>query len=73
MKQVEITVRVKEKLDEVINKLEKQGFKSIRESDIYDIKQEKQKMYDFVKQTGLNITEEQDVQKAYELVNKILG
>lgn len=40
---------------------------------IDDIKQEKQKMYDFVKQTGLNITEEQDVQKAHELVNKIFG
>lgn len=192
MKQIEITVRVKEKLDEVINKLEKQSFKKIRESDIHDIymtqiknelkkdniryilsncvllrsftvdgekikkityknkeydnkklisekkvnvdcndlesaqklfeclkfeklvevkyhvivlekdgvefafqdvenlgllmeyeslidfenksiddiKEEKQKMYDFVKQTGLKITEEKDVQKAYELVNK---
>lgn len=40
---------------------------------IDDIKQKKQKMYDFVKQTGLNITEVQNVQKAYELVNKILG
>lgn len=29
MKQIEITVRVKEKLDEVINKLEKQGLKKI--------------------------------------------
>lgn len=195
MKQIEITVRVKEKLDEVINKLEKQGLKKIRESDIHDIymtqlkdelkkdniryilsncvllrsftvggekikkityknkeydneklisekkvnvdcndlqsaqklfeclkfeklvevkyhvivlekdgiefafqdvenlgllmeyeslidfenksiadiKEEKQKMYDFVKQTGLNITDEQDVQKAYELVNKNLN
>lgn len=37
MKQIEITVRIKEKLNEVINKLEKQGFKKIRESDIDDI------------------------------------
>ena len=37
MKQIEITVRVKENLDEVINKLEKQGFKKTRESDIDDI------------------------------------
>lgn len=35
---------------------------------IDDIKKEKQRMYEFVKQTGLNITDEQDVQKAYELV-----
>lgn len=195
MKQIEITLRVKEKLNEVINKLEKQGFKIIRESDIDDIymtqmknilkkdniryilsncvllrsftvneekikkityknkeydngklisekkinidcndiesaqklfeclkfeklvevkyhvivlekdgvefafqdvenlgllmeyeslidfenktideiKKEKQKMYDFVKQTGVNITDEQDVQKAYELVEKSLS
>lgn len=194
MKQIEITLRVKEKLDEVINKLENQGFKIIRESDIDDIymtqmknilkkdniryvlsncvllrsltfnkekikkiayknkqydngklisekkinidcndlelaqklfeclkfeklvevkyhvivlekdgvefafqdvenlgllmeyeslgdfenktideiKKEKQKMYDFVKQAGLNITDEQDVQKAYELIEKSL-
>ena len=39
---------------------------------IDDIKREKQKMYDFIKQTGLNITDEQDVQKAYELVEKSL-
>lgn len=37
---------------------------------IDDIKKEKQKMYDFVKETNLNITCEQDVQKAYELVKK---
>ena len=195
MKQIEITVRVKEKLNEVINKLENQGFKKIRESDIDDIymtqikkelkkdnikyilsncvllrsliingekikkityknkeydnekliseekvnvdcndlestqklfeclkfeklvevkyhvivlekdgvefafqevenlgllmeyeslidfesetidniKKEKQKMYDFIKQTGLKITDEQDVQKAYELINKNLN
>lgn len=72
MKQIEITVRVKEELNEVINKLEKQGFKKNRESDIDDIKKEKQKMYDYVKQIGLNITDEQDVQKAYELVEKSL-
>lgn len=194
MKQIEITVRIKEKLNEVINKLEKQGFKKIRESDIDDIymtqiknelkkdnikyilsncvllrtltvngekirkltyknkeydngklisekkvnvdcndlesaqklfeclkfeklvevkyhvivlekdgvefafqdvenlgllmeyeslidfenktiddiKKEKQKMYNFVQQTGLNITDEQDVQKAYELIKKSL-
>lgn len=35
---------------------------------IDSIKEEKQKMYNFVKKTGLNITDEQDVQKAYELV-----
>ena len=39
---------------------------------IDDIKIEKQKMYNFVQQTGLNITEEQDVQKAYELIDKNL-
>ena len=39
---------------------------------IDDIKKEKQKMYDYVKQIGLNITDEQDVQKAYELVEKSL-
>lgn len=39
---------------------------------IDDIKKEKQKMYDFVQQTGLNITDEQDVQKAYELIKKSL-
>ena len=37
MKQIEITVRVKEELKEVINKLEKQGFEKIRESKIDDI------------------------------------
>lgn len=40
---------------------------------INDIKIEKQRMYDFIKQTGLKITDEQDVQKAYELVNKNLN
>ncbi len=37
MKQIEITVRLKETLESAINKLEKLGFKNIRESDIDDI------------------------------------
>ena len=37
MKQIEITVRVKESLESAIKKLEKLGFKNIRESDIDDI------------------------------------
>lgn len=37
MRQVEITVRVKEPLDKAINKLEKLGFKNIRESNVDDV------------------------------------
>ena len=37
MKQIEITVRLTEKIEEAIAKLEKRGFKRIRESDIHDI------------------------------------
>lgn len=37
MKQIEITVRLTEKIEEAIAKLEKRGFKKIRESDIHDI------------------------------------
>lgn len=37
MKQIEITVRLAEKIENAINKLEDKGFKRIRESDIYDI------------------------------------
>ncbi|HOZ54453.1 MAG TPA: hypothetical protein PK993_00180 [Clostridia bacterium] len=37
MKQIEITVRLKEKIEEAVKKLEENGFKKIRESDIYDI------------------------------------
>ena len=33
-----------------------------------DIRKEKLKMYNFVKETGINITDEQDIQKAYELI-----
>ena len=37
MKQIEITVRLNEKIEEAISKLKKNGFKKIRESDIDDI------------------------------------
>ena len=37
MRQIEITVRVKEPLDKAIIKLEKLGFKNIRESNVYDV------------------------------------
>lgn len=37
MKQIEITVRLNEKMQDAIRKLEKQGFKKIRESEIDDI------------------------------------
>ena len=37
MRQIEITVRLTEKIEEAIAKLEKRGFKRIRESDIHDI------------------------------------
>lgn len=37
MKQIEITVRLTEQIEDAINKLEDKGFKKIRESDIYDI------------------------------------
>lgn len=37
MRQIEITVRVKEPLDKAINKLEKLGFKNIRESNVDDV------------------------------------
>lgn len=37
MKQIEITVRLNEKIEDAIAKLENKGFKKIRESDIYDI------------------------------------
>lgn len=37
MKQVEVTVRVKEKIETAITKLEQQGFKMIRESNMHDI------------------------------------
>lgn len=37
MKQVEITVRLTEKIEDAICKLEKEGFTKIRESDIDDI------------------------------------
>ena len=53
--------------------MEYESLMDFENKSINDIKIEKQKMYDFIKQTGLNITEEQDVQKAYELVNKNLN
>lgn len=37
MKQIEITVRLTEKIEDAISKLENKGFKKIRESDINDI------------------------------------
>lgn len=37
-----------------------------------DIRKEKLKMYNFVKETGINITDEQDIQKAYELIKNNL-
>ena len=37
MKQIEITVRLDENMQNAIRKLEKQGFKKIRESEIDDI------------------------------------
>ena len=37
MKQIEITVRLNENMQSAIRKLEKQGFKKIRESEIDDI------------------------------------
>lgn len=37
MKQIEITVRLKNSMEDAIEILEKQGYKKIRESDIYDI------------------------------------
>lgn len=37
MKQIEITVRLNEKMQSAIRKLQMQGFKKIRESEIYDI------------------------------------
>ena len=37
MKQIEITVRLAEKVEQAISKLENKGFKKIRESDIDDI------------------------------------
>lgn len=37
MKQIEITVRLNENMQSTIRKLEKQGFKKIRESEIDDI------------------------------------
>lgn len=37
MRQIEITIRVKEPLDKAIIKLEKLGFKNIRESNVYDV------------------------------------
>lgn len=37
MKQIEITVRLKNSMQDTIEILEKQGYKKIRESDIYDI------------------------------------
>lgn len=37
MKQIEITVRLKNSMQDAIEILEKQGYKKIRESDIYDI------------------------------------
>lgn len=37
MKQIEITVRLKENMQSAIRKLEMQGFEKIRESEIYDI------------------------------------
>lgn len=52
--------------------MEYESLMDFENKSINDIKIEKQKMYDFIKQTGLKITDEQDVQKAYELVNKYL-
>ena len=37
MKQIEITVRLNEKMQEAIRKLEMQGFEKIRESEVDDI------------------------------------
>ncbi len=37
MKQIEVTVRLKGKMEVAVEKLENQGFKKIRESDIHDI------------------------------------
>ena len=43
MKQIEITVRLNEKMQEAIRKLEMQGFEKIRESEIEMYKEEIEK------------------------------
>lgn len=60
MKQIEITVRLNEKIEEAISKLKKNGFKKIRESDIDDtylsnlnIKMKKENIQDFLKHSVL--------------------
>lgn len=60
MKQIEITVRLNEKIEEAISKLKKNGFKKIRESDIDDtylsnlnIKMKKENIQEFLKHSVL--------------------
>lgn len=60
MKQIEITVRLNEKIEEAISKLKKNGFKKIRESDIddiylsnLDIKIKKENIQEFLKHSVL--------------------
>lgn len=60
MKQIEITVRLNEKIEEAISKLKKNGFKKIRESDIEDtylsnlnIKMKKENIQEFLKHSVL--------------------
>lgn len=60
MKQIEITVRLNEKIEEAISKLENNGFKKIRESDIddiylsnLDIKMKKENIQEFLKHSVL--------------------
>lgn len=60
MKQIEITVRLVDKIDDAIAKLEEKGFKKIRESDIddlylsnLDIQIKKENIQDFLKHSVL--------------------
>ena len=62
MKQIEITVRLNEKIEEAISKLENNGFKKIRESDIDDI---------YLSNLDIKMKDEND--KALEKKNKSLN
>lgn len=60
MKQIEITVRLVEKIEDAINKLENKGFKKLRESDIddiylsnLDIEMKKENIQEFLKHSVL--------------------
>ena len=50
MKQIEITVRLTEKIEDAISKLENEGFKKIRES---DIEMKKENIQEFLKHSVL--------------------